>query len=211
MGDAVHIWSYFHDYSELDEQELLGSDELTRANNFFFQRDRNRFIKDRINLKKILSQYVRSNPKDMDVSIKENGKPYLKNSKIEFNISHSEDLSVYAVSKNEIGVDIEKIREIPNIEGIVKYFFTEKEAGQVKFSEGKQRNRIFLKIWTQKEAVGKMLGIGLGHLDENNSKYYVEDISPHNYYVGALAIGRMNLKLLMGANFNLFVRASSDM
>ena len=198
LGDSVHVWSFFHKGTQDDIQELLDRVELSRASNLVFQKDRNRFVRDRVNLKKILSQYIGSCPGDVRVSYKENGKPYLKNSGIEFNVSHSRDLSVYAISKSEIGVDIEKIREIPYLEEIVRHFFTEKEADQVNSMEGLQRAEIFFKIWTQKEAIGKMLGLGLGYLGKDMSKYSVETFTPHIQYVGALSLGSTRFLSILG-------------
>jgi 4'-phosphopantetheinyl transferase len=188
LGDSVHVWSFFHKGTQVDNHELLDQFELSRAGSFVFKKDMNRFIRDRINLKKILSHYIGSCPEDVTVSYKENGKPYLKNSDIEFNVSHSRELSVYAISEAEIGVDIEKIREMPYFDRIIRHFFTEKEADQVNGMEGLQRAEIFFEIWTQKEAIGKMLGLGLGCLGMDISKYFVETFSPHIQYIGALSL-----------------------
>jgi 4'-phosphopantetheinyl transferase len=188
LGSSIHIWSFLHKSTKVGSKELLDLVERTRASNFVFQKDRDRFIRDRVNLKKILSQYTGSYPLDVIVSYRLKGKPYLKNSEIKFNLSHSKDLSVYAISKTEIGVDIEKIREIPHFEGIMKRFFTEEEADQVNNMEELGRSEVFLKIWTQKEAIGKMLGFGLEYLGKDISKYSVETFTPHIQYIGALSL-----------------------
>lgn len=62
--------------------------------------------------------------KDFDFDV--NGKPYLKNSDIFFSVSHTQDMALIGVSKNKIGVDIEKINDakIESISKIVsKYAF----------------------------------------------------------------------------------------
>ena len=83
----------------------------------------------------------------------EYGKPYIENGKF-FSISHSGDIAVLAISDNEIGIDIEKPREIDK--NIIKRCFTDKEAEFTGSSSEK-----FIRIWTLKEAVSKLFGEGL--------------------------------------------------
>lgn len=83
------------------------------------------------------------------------GKPYAVGLPVHFSVSHSGNYAVCAVSKNEIGIDIEKIREInPNI---TKRFASENEIEYISSHE----NGIF-EIWTLKEAYFKCVGTGLG-------------------------------------------------
>ena len=83
----------------------------------------------------------------------ENGKPYVEHGPF-FSISHSGKIAVLAVSEKEIGVDIEKPRNIDK--NIVKRCFTVEEA---KFTEDFSER--FTRIWTLKEAVSKFFGEGL--------------------------------------------------
>lgn len=85
----------------------------------------------------------------------ENGKPYLKDNSIYFNFSHSYNKSIVAISKKEIGVDIEKIR-ITNI-NTIKKFATEKEKKFILQDKNLLYERLFL-IYTLKESYCKMLG-----------------------------------------------------
>ena len=50
----------------------------------------------------------------------EYNKPYFKNCPIYFNISHCENMIALIISNKEVGIDIEKIREIKNKEIIAK-------------------------------------------------------------------------------------------
>lgn len=83
----------------------------------------------------------------------EHGKPYIEHGP-SFNVSHSGEVAVLAVSENEIGVDIEKQRNIDK--DIVKRCFTVEE---VEFM-GDSPER-FTRIWTLKEAISKFFGEGL--------------------------------------------------
>ncbi len=83
------------------------------------------------------------------------GKPCAKNLPVHFSVSHSGDYAVCAVSENETGIDIEKIRSIhPRVH---EKFCTEAEAEYI----GAEENGVF-KIWTLKEAYFKCIGTGLG-------------------------------------------------
>ena len=85
----------------------------------------------------------------------ESGKPYAVNADVFFSISHSGDTVICAVSENEIGTDIEKIKNIRI--RIAEKFATEAELEYI----GDDINRFF-EIWTLKEAFFKCKGTGLG-------------------------------------------------
>lgn len=113
----------------------------------------------------------------LDYYINEYGKPYLKNDKIFFNISHSFDYVITAISNNEIGIDIEKVRQTPI--KIINQFATEKEKEYILSSNKNIEERIF-KIYTLKEAYFKMLGTNLNNILEvefiiENDKIYCND------------------------------------
>jgi len=97
----------------------------------------------------------------LDYYINEYGKPYLKDNNIFFNISHSFDYVITAISNNEIGIDIEKVRETPI--KTINQFATEKEKEYILSSNKNIEKRIF-KIFTLKEAYFKMLGTNLNNI-----------------------------------------------
>ncbi len=95
----------------------------------------------------------------------EYGKPYLSNyPDVHFNISHSEKYVVCAVSDKPVGVDIQKIGAYNS--RVVKKVFNEMESTQIENSSDKASE--FTKLWTQKEAVLKMLGVGIAQEDIKN-------------------------------------------
>lgn len=89
---------------------------------------------------------------DDEIKYNEHGKPYFEHG-VHFSISHSGKIAVLAVSEDEIGVDIEKLRE-PN-EAVIRRCFTEAEAARAQNSPEE-----FTRLWTEKEAVLKLLGTG---------------------------------------------------
>lgn len=83
------------------------------------------------------------------------GKPRLKSGEMHFNISHSRNTLVIAISDTEVGVDIEFFdRRIS--ERVINYCLNNDEQ---KFAPFKTSE--FLKIWTAKESYLKLYGTGL--------------------------------------------------
>lgn len=89
----------------------------------------------------------------------ENEKPYLKGNELYFNLSHSGNMACCAVSKTEIGIDIEQIsRANPKIE---ERIFTESERRH------KKSDSDFIRLWTLKESYMKYCGSGLSVSPKN--------------------------------------------
>ncbi len=90
----------------------------------------------------------------------ENGKPYCINYPYHFNISHSKQYTVVAVSDRPIGVDIEVIRPF-SASASAKYL-TEDEKNYIVLDDiPENRNQRFYKLWCAKEAYLKLIGTGL--------------------------------------------------
>lgn len=98
---------------------------------------------------------------NLEYFVNECGKPYIKNSNLYFNISHSFDYIITAISKKEIGIDIEKIRKTSL--NTINYFATENEKIYILSSKDNIEERLF-RIYTLKEAYFKMLGSNLNNI-----------------------------------------------
>lgn len=85
------------------------------------------------------------------------GKPYIEGGP-EFSISHCKRGLAVATDIHPIGIDIESIR-LAN-ESLVRYTMNEEEQQSIFTSA--DANRTFTTLWTRKEAVLKLLGIGIG-------------------------------------------------
>lgn len=102
-----------------------------------------------------IADYCNVAPECIEFGVTEKGKPFAMNLPVHFNISHSNGLVVCAVSDNEIGIDIEKIRTVnPRT---AKKFACPDELEYI----GTHKNGFF-EIWTLKEAYFKCIGSGLG-------------------------------------------------
>ncbi len=99
--------------------------------------------------------------KGEDIIIQKNnyGKPYLKEcNDIFFNISHTRNAIVVAVSSNEVGIDIEKLVAPPY--DIIDSVFSKKEKEIIE-KEDVNKTSFFYSIWTRKESYLKWLGTGI--------------------------------------------------
>ncbi|MBQ4556063.1 MAG: 4'-phosphopantetheinyl transferase superfamily protein [Clostridia bacterium] len=97
---------------------------------------------------------------DAKVLRTDKGKPYFADLDICFSLSHSGDRAILAVSKKEIGADIQIMRPISS--GVARRFFTENEQAYIAAAcSEEEKLRRFYEVWTKKEAYGKALGGGL--------------------------------------------------
>lgn len=87
------------------------------------------------------------------------GKPYLENSPIYFNISHSGDWVVIAVADIDVGIDVELLREVNY--RVATRFFSKDENTLLGKLQGKDKLSLFFDFWTIKESYLKLLGTGL--------------------------------------------------
>lgn len=120
--------------------------------------------------------------KDLKIEYGKNGKPkFAERPEIHFNLSHARDYAALAISKEEVGVDIEQIRE--GKRKIAQRFFSSEEK---KVLQEQWSDSVFTKIWTRKESLVKACGTGLSiPLDqfsvlsdtvEKDAVYYLESI-----------------------------------
>ncbi len=93
---------------------------------------------------------------DSQIIYNDYGKPFFQKSQFHFNISHSGNVVVCAFSDEEIGVDIEEIREVDF--DLFKSCFTLQEWHNIQSSRDKCLK--FYDLWTKKEAAIKLLGKG---------------------------------------------------
>jgi 4'-phosphopantetheinyl transferase len=92
---------------------------------------------------------------DTQLAYGEKGKPYLLDNTLKFNLSHSGDFVVLAVSDTEIGVDIEKIK--PYNKAVAKRCFT---SAELEWLSEENTNEAFYRLWTAKESIMKATGAG---------------------------------------------------
>jgi 4'-phosphopantetheinyl transferase len=97
-------------------------------------------------------------------ALKETGSPGIEAAKLKFNLSHSHELALYAITQSrEVGIDIEHMRPMPDAAQIVERFFSLQERRTFHALPPEQQNEAFFTCWTRKEAFIKAKGEGLYH------------------------------------------------
>lgn len=103
----------------------------------------------------------------------EMGKPYLKDSTLHFNVSHSGEYLAIAVSESPVGIDIQETKMIRD--GMYRKVVRPQENALI----GDDRQKDFLRLWTLKESFVKAEGKGLRismknyYFGKENDRYFV--------------------------------------
>lgn len=107
-----------------------------------------------------VGQYLGKPDLEIKLRFGEKGKPYVQNPEnIHFNISHSGHYIVCAVARNEIGIDVERIRKV-NLRIAERFFSSDEIRDLMEFDETR-RMQYFITLWTIKESYLKAVGRGL--------------------------------------------------
>lgn len=141
----------------------LNEEDTGQIERLKFEHLRKREIITKGLLRLLISNYLNLNPVDIEFTNNKFGKPFISNSNsgLQFNISHSDDTAVFAFSRTtEIGTDIEKVKVIEDMEGVMNLCFTEYEKRWFNAGNDESKVETFYKIWTIKEAFIKAIGRG---------------------------------------------------
>jgi 4'-phosphopantetheinyl transferase len=165
--DNIHIWWVsLHASREIEKafEKTLSDKEMLRGQAFVNSRLRRRFTLSHGVLRVLLGRYLDTCPSNVALGCGRAGKPFVKNEKarIEFNMSHSDDLAVYAFANGcRLGIDIERPRSMPDREAVAKQFFNQREYAELRTVEKMCQEEAFFRCWTRKEAYIKAVGQGL--------------------------------------------------
>ncbi len=160
----IHIWHtplnpWINKIEEL--KAILSEEESLRMNQFVFRNRAEDYIISRGVLRNILARYLGQSPESVPLKTHSNGKPYLPGSEIHFNLSHSEGLFLYGLSSGApLGVDLQRVYPIANINAIIKNYFSPEEQILLNSVNENMLQDLFFAIWTAKEAYLKGTGEG---------------------------------------------------
>jgi 4'-phosphopantetheinyl transferase len=197
-------------------RQALSADERSCADEFRIEDARTRFVLTRGTLRAILGRYLNAAPNDVAFEFETYTKPRLAPSSkttidLRFNVSHSGELAVIAVTTGcEVGVDVEQLRPVKQMEEIALRYFHRLEIDGVMATKKKDRPAAFFRCWTAKEALLKAIGSGItaqldafevpldeafeGWVDlsrlwkgEGHSQCWLERLTPAPKYIAAIA------------------------
>ena len=164
---------------EPDDLEMLSASERKRAARFVFEAHRRRFVAARVSLRRVLGMCLDRDPARLLFDYTDRGRPSLRlasHPDFDFNLAHSGDLALLALSVRTVGVDVERLREVPNALAIARRLFSPQEVSALTRLGPDARNHGFFNAWTRKEALIKAVGAGLAALEETEVTLAPEEI-----------------------------------
>lgn len=226
-GD-VHLWRISID-PEVQPRAtdiagtLLTADEATRATRFQTPQLGGRWILGRAAMRLILSHYSGLSARAIVIGRGAHGKPLMRTAPgarltPSFNLSHSANLALMAICRRGlIGVDLERIRKVPNASRIADLLFSPNGPEQPFRARSDGGSLDLLRRWTCMESILKARGEGwarpAGGFNEalrasaatqqqrpsdsvdNRCQWLVLSFKPAAGYVGALAVGSAEIRL----------------
>ena len=143
---------------------FLSESELARVKRLRDSRSTNRSIVARGILRTLLGTFLECKPEQLVFSYGSHGKPELAGEfkhRLSFNISHSSGLAVFAIAKKyQVGVDIEEVHPLPDLEASASIFLSPMEMAEFRVSPSTEKLDRFFMLWTCKEAISKAIGSG---------------------------------------------------
>jgi 4'-phosphopantetheinyl transferase len=199
----IHVWQTRLDIPLSDVSRLhetLTVDERDRADRFYFEKHRRRFIAGRGTLRTIISRYLGVPPDSIRFIYNDKRKPALVEPKVngfEFNVSHSDELALYAFALGvPIGVDVEVIRPVSDMEAIAKRFFSPLEFEMFQRMSHESRPEAFFTCFTvslsPSEPARFIQFRDAGHTDT----WSLHHLSPGPGAVGAVALPSLNRQVV---------------
>jgi 4'-phosphopantetheinyl transferase len=164
--DSLDLWRVQvseNDALNSDLFTLLDAHEKDRCHRFRRVEDKKRFICAHAALRTILSRYLNIHPAEMEFGESmPAGKPMLQGKgkeRLQYNISHSGGWVMIAVSKHEVGIDVEFMNPSVEFRNIAPSVLSSVEMDFLKRSPDPEKT--FYLLWTRKEALLKGSGKGL--------------------------------------------------
>ncbi len=170
LGDGrIHLWVARLDPPAERVAHLLSfldPEEKTRAARFRFDLHRRRFTVGRGFQRAVLGAYLGRDPAALRYAYGFKGKPALAPEaglgNLHFNLSNSEELAILGVVRGrEIGVDVEHLRPLSDLEELASRFFSSGESRTLLDLPVELRGEGFFNCWTRKEAYLKAVGEGI--------------------------------------------------
>ena len=168
LQNEVHLW-YVKDTDIQDTNlrqkylTLLNDEEFRHYKRFRFPKHQHQYLVARALIRCVLSSYEPSiSPRKWQFICNKFGKPFILNSDLSFNISHTDNYIFLAITAQKaLGIDIEKITPAVRLLDIAHQHFTPEEKAILNSTPDNLQTKMFYLIWTLKEAYTKACGQGL--------------------------------------------------
>lgn len=185
----------------LPDYNILSPLEKQRLSSIKQYGDRLRYIMGRLIVRNMLANILNTNIHNIQLTIND-GKPRLlaqlsNNANLCFNISHSNELVMVAFSAHgEIGIDVEKVRDLNNMSAMAKRVMNKDEFTKYSALDNTKEPEAFFRLWTAKESILKYWGTGFR-------------IAPNSFQIGILP--HTNSRWLDPNNNNIIMLTGKDL
>jgi 4'-phosphopantetheinyl transferase len=181
VPEPVEIWTVPLDPPEAEVRrlyDLLSAVERERAGAAPLQPRKRRYVARQGALREILGHYLEVPPEEVQLARSNGGKPILVGrDDLRFSVSDSGDLALVAVSRREIGVDVEQVRERP---------------ASVRSPLGTES---FFAHWTKLEAIGKARGTGLLRPHGGDGAFTCTSLDVGRGFAAAVAVAAERIRV----------------
>ena len=162
---GVDIWLLDTDRLNATENDfaLLSKGEQYRCTELKNEESRQQFVVTRSMLRQLLAEKLSCAPKEIKFFYTEAKRPVIDYpiTRLNFSVSHSRDMSLFVLSENNpVGIDIENNNKDIDPLTIAETVFSRREIKRLMSCDQVLRHKLFYRIWTIKESLLKMLGVG---------------------------------------------------
>ncbi|WP_176721840.1 4'-phosphopantetheinyl transferase superfamily protein [Bradyrhizobium sp. LMTR 3] len=142
--------------------KLLDAGETDRMGRFLHIEDRLSYLAAHAAVRLMLGGLVDQPPEALRFQPSEHGKLMLVAGPVEidFSLSHARGTVAVAAARMPIGIDIEPLREIADMDSVAEIVLAAEEREVLRNAPAALRSRLFLRYWTLKEAVLKAAALG---------------------------------------------------
>jgi phosphopantetheinyl transferase len=166
--------------------KILSDEDQSRLGKIHSNDARAVFYSSRVYLKNILAGYVNLPLEQLHFSKHPSGKPFIKNTAVEFNLSHSGQMILLAVTQSDaVGIDVEKNRAVKNWRKIAEKVFSKSQLNELQNS--KKPAEAFCRIWTEFESIQKMTGNGVFGTKPSADRITHYHFIPESNYLACVA------------------------
>lgn len=192
-AEAIRVWRVRLDEVGVESMPHPTTGELACADRFLSPEARERYLKAHCALRGVLGRVCGAR---LDFAVTPAGKPYLPEApEVRFNLSRSHGAALIAVAIGvDIGVDIERLRPVPEYQAIAERFFPPSEREALAAAPEPLREREFFRRWTRIEACLKACGVGLhGAGAEIEGSWTIVEIGAGGGFAAAVAARRAGM------------------
>jgi 4'-phosphopantetheinyl transferase len=166
-GSEAELWlAWVGDHpADVDRfsRDFLSNAERDHLTGYRSRAAAERYVVTRSLVRVVLGRRLGIEPPRLLVNRTDTGKPVLTEG-IHFNVSHSGDLILLAVSEaRAVGVDVERRRAVERVNALVERWLNAVERREFDnlCEAGSSASDAFLRVWSLKEARLKALGVGI--------------------------------------------------